>query len=106
MDARIGQRAVDQDAVAGIRHIGELGDVVLAQEIVELVLPPRLAVGHCHGLQSIPGSLTEIASSREVSQREPARHAIGSKFRDAAVEPALSRAISLYATITTRDRGD
>ena len=34
----IGQRAVDQDAMPGIRHIGELRDVVAAQQIVELVL--------------------------------------------------------------------
>src|SRR5256885_12630271 len=47
--AGIGERAVDQDAVAGIRHIGELRDVVAAQQVVELVLPARRAavvIGH------------------------------------------------------------
>ncbi len=47
--AGIGERAVDQDAVAGIGHIGELRDVVPAQEIVELVLPSsRRAVALIH----------------------------------------------------------
>jgi hypothetical protein len=38
---RVGERAVDQHPVAGIRHIGELGDVVAAQQIIERILPAR-----------------------------------------------------------------
>ncbi len=38
---RVGERAVDQDAVAGVGHIGELRDLVLAQQVVDLVLPGR-----------------------------------------------------------------
>jgi hypothetical protein len=33
-------RSIDQDPVAGIGHIGELSDIVAAQKIVEIVLPP------------------------------------------------------------------
>ena len=39
MDLRIGERAVYQDPVAGIGHVGELSDIVAAQQIVEIVLP-------------------------------------------------------------------
>jgi hypothetical protein len=35
----IGERAVDQDPVGGIRHTSELGDIVAAQQVVEIVLP-------------------------------------------------------------------
>jgi hypothetical protein len=42
MHRRIGERTVDQDGVAGVRHIAELRDVVRPQEIVELVLPGGL----------------------------------------------------------------
>jgi hypothetical protein len=47
--AGVAKRAVDKDAVPGIRHIGELGDFVAAQEVIEFVLPARraaVAVGH------------------------------------------------------------
>ncbi len=40
MDLRIGERSVDQYPVTGIGHIGELSDIVAAQQIVEIVLPP------------------------------------------------------------------
>jgi hypothetical protein len=41
----IGQRPVDQDAMPGIGHVGELGDVVLAQQIIHLILPAHGGVG-------------------------------------------------------------
>ena len=40
MHLRIGERSVNQDAVAGIGHLGELSDIVAAQQIIEIVLPP------------------------------------------------------------------
>jgi hypothetical protein len=36
----IGERAVDQDAVPGIRHIGELRYVMAPKQIVKGILPP------------------------------------------------------------------
>jgi hypothetical protein len=39
MDLRIGERSVDQNAVAGIGDIGELSDIVAAQQIVKIVPP-------------------------------------------------------------------
>jgi len=39
MRLRIGERPVDQKPVAGIRHIGELSDIVPAQQVIEFVLP-------------------------------------------------------------------
>src|SRR5437868_11056757 len=40
MGRRIGEGAVDQDAMAGIWHIGELGDIVAALQVVKIILPP------------------------------------------------------------------
>jgi hypothetical protein len=48
MDLRVGQGSVDQNPVAGIGHIGELSDVVAAQQIVEIVLPPVRADAFAH----------------------------------------------------------
>ena len=40
---RVGQRAIDERPVSGVRNIGELRDVVFTQQIIELVRP--LGVG-------------------------------------------------------------
>ena len=42
VDAGVGQRPVDQDPVPGIGDVGELRDVVAAQQVVDLVLPNHL----------------------------------------------------------------
>jgi hypothetical protein len=70
----VGERAVDQDAVAGIRDIGELRDVMAAQQIVELVLPARraaVAVGHSLNLAEI--SAAKPRASRHRTQPRTAR---------------------------------
>ena len=74
LHARIGQRAVDQDAVPGIRHIGELGDVVAAQQLVKLVRPaPGIirAFGHYYRHLSI-GVLNERQPRAGRGRTQPA----------------------------------
>jgi hypothetical protein len=69
--ALIGKRAVDQDAVAGIRHIGELGDIVSAQKIVEIVLPAgRRAAIAAHAVFSIKARADRPYGRADASQAQ------------------------------------
>ena len=63
MHAGIGERAIDENAVAGIGHVGELGDVVATEQIVELMLPAGAGLGieRCvHSLLLTPRSTVAI----------------------------------------------
>src|SRR5690348_18472046 len=39
MGLRIGKQPVDQNSVSGIRNIGELRDIIPAEQVIEFVLP-------------------------------------------------------------------
>jgi hypothetical protein len=72
MDLRIGERSVDQDPVAGIGHIGELSDIVAAQKIVEIVLPPARPDAFVHDGCSLKALLGIIVTDgRSQAQQSP-----------------------------------
>jgi hypothetical protein len=48
MNLWVGQRAVDQRLMAGIRNIGELGDIVPAQQRIERVVSILFVFGSIH----------------------------------------------------------
>ena len=52
MDLGVGERAVDENAVPGVGHVGDLGNAMAAQQVVEIMLPARAHLGidrcvHC-----------------------------------------------------------
>jgi hypothetical protein len=72
MDLRISERSVDQDPVAGIGHIGELSDIVAAQQIVEIVLPPARPDAFVHAGCSLTARLGNIVTDpRSQAQQSP-----------------------------------
>ena len=79
MHAGIGKRAVDENAVAGIGHVGELGDVVAAEQIVELVLPAGAGLvsvmrpfsfTRYAGVSRVPGKCSEAERTISGTQRK------------------------------------
>ena len=72
VDIGIGERAVDQDAVARVRHVGELRDLVLAQEVVDLVLPARFRAASL--LMSRPAPVPPVQVHPGPAQMRPAMY--------------------------------